>query len=112
MALPEKTLEFAWRELFNPLGMRNVTLEFDADRHIHRLSVHVGKREGLGALWIALPERGKAGDRRILPDGWVKFSASATLATDYGAGFWTNRSDNERALERVNMGIPRDAFYA
>ena len=23
---PERTLEFAWRELFNPLGMRNVTL--------------------------------------------------------------------------------------
>ena len=26
---PEQTLALAWRELFNPLGMRNVTLEFD-----------------------------------------------------------------------------------
>ena len=26
---PEQTLAFAWRELLNPLGMRNVTLEFD-----------------------------------------------------------------------------------
>ena len=26
---PEQTLALAWRELFNPLGMRNVTLQFD-----------------------------------------------------------------------------------
>ena len=62
-----------------------------------------------GLLYL---NEGMAGDRRILPDGWIEFSASATLATDYGAGFWTNRSDHERALEQVDLGIPRDAYYA
>ena len=47
-----------------------------------------------------------------MPDGWIEFSARATLGTDYGAGFWTNRSDNERANDRVSRGIPRNAFYA
>jgi CubicO group peptidase (beta-lactamase class C family) len=52
------------------------------------------------------------GDRRILHEDWVDFSAAATLDTDYGAGFWTNRSDHEHAKARVRLGIPRDAFFA
>jgi CubicO group peptidase (beta-lactamase class C family) len=55
---------------------------------------------------------GVVGDRRILPNGWVEFSARATLDTDYGAGFWTNRSDNQQAVNRVSWGMPRDAFFA
>ena len=50
--------------------------------------------------------------RRILHEDGVDFSAAATLGTDYGAGFWTNRSDHERAKGRLQMGIPRDAFFA
>jgi hypothetical protein len=42
----------------------------------------------------------------------VGFSAAATLDTDYGAGFWTNRSEQENAKARVGLGIPRDAFFA
>ena len=52
------------------------------------------------------------GGRHILHEDWVDFSAAATLDTDYGAGFWTNRSDNERAKARVRLGIPRDAYFA
>jgi hypothetical protein len=42
----------------------------------------------------------------------VDFSARATLDSDYGAGFWTNRSEHEYARGRVRIGIPRDAFFA
>ena len=52
------------------------------------------------------------GGRHILHEDWVDFSAAATLDTDYGAGFWTNRSDNERVKARVRLGIPRDAYFA
>lgn len=55
---------------------------------------------------------GAIGGRRILHEDWVDFSAAAALDTDYGAGFWTNRSENENAKARVSLGIPRDAFFA
>ena len=55
---------------------------------------------------------GVVGGTRLLPEGWVDFSSAATLDTDYGAGFWTNRSAHENARARVRLGIPRDAFFA
>ena len=55
---------------------------------------------------------GVVGGQRILQEDWVDFSAAATLDTDYGAGFWTNRSEHADARGRVRLGIPRDAFFA
>ena len=55
---------------------------------------------------------GIVGGKRILHPDWVDFSAAATLATDYAAGFWTNRSEHPNAKGRVRLGIPRDAFFA
>jgi CubicO group peptidase (beta-lactamase class C family) len=55
---------------------------------------------------------GMIGDRSMLHEDSVDFSAAATLDTDYGAGFWTNRSEHKRAKARVRLGIPRDAYFA
>src|SRR5206468_11929382 len=52
------------------------------------------------------------GGKRLLHADWVDLSAAATLDTDYGAGFWTNRSEHPHAKGRVALGIPRDAFFA
>ena len=53
---PEQTLAFAWRELFNPLGMRNVTLEFDGVGHAAGLDLHAGERARLGEVRPALSQ--------------------------------------------------------
>jgi CubicO group peptidase (beta-lactamase class C family) len=109
---PEQTLAFAWRELFNPLGMRNVTLQFDATGTLQGSSSMLASARDWARFGLLYLNDGTIGGRRILHEDWVDFSAAATLDTDYGAGFWTNRSEHERAKARVRLGIPRDAYFA
>jgi CubicO group peptidase (beta-lactamase class C family) len=109
---PEQTLAFAWRELFNPLGMRNVTLEFDGAGTLQGTAYMMASARDWARFGLLYLSDGVISGKRILHEDWVDFSAAATLNTDYGAGFWTNRSEHPNARGRVRLGIPRDAFFA
>jgi CubicO group peptidase (beta-lactamase class C family) len=103
----------AWarRELFTPLGMRHVTIEFDsAGTPIGSTRILASARDWarLGQLYL---DDGACGGRRILPPGWVRFSAAPTLDSDYGAGFWVNAGAAPHARGRVRAGMPADSFF-
>jgi CubicO group peptidase (beta-lactamase class C family) len=107
-------VRFARQELFGPLGMRNVTIEFDASGNPEGSSQMLASARDwarFGALYL---NDGMAGGKRILPEGWVKYSAAPTPNgwVGYGAGFWTNLGDSFGANYRVEHGWPRDAFFA
>ncbi|KQR78520.1 hypothetical protein ASG35_08820 [Burkholderia sp. Leaf177] len=104
---------FAGRELFAPLGMAGVTMEFD------------GAGVFVGSSYVYAPARAYArfGElylndgvtpqgRRILPEGWVAWSRRSTLNMAYGAGFWTNDGPSRMAASRVKQGFPKDGFFA
>jgi len=109
---PEQTLSFAWRELFNPLGMRHVTLAFDANGTLQGSANMLASARDWARFGLLYLNDGKIGGRRILHDEWVDYTTWATLDTDYAAGFWTNNSEHPNAQGRVQLGIPRDSFFA
>ena len=109
---PEQTLALAWRELFNPLGMRNVTLEFDGAGTLQGSTYMLASARDWARFGLLYLNDGVVGGKRILHEDWVDFCAAATLDTDYAAGFWTNRSEHPNAKGRVRLGMPRDSFFA
>ena len=109
---PEQTLAFAWRELFNPLGMRNVTLEFDGAGTLQGSTYMLASARDWAKFGLLYLNDGVVGEKRILHEDWVDFCASATLNSDYAAGFFTNRSDHPDARGRVHLGMPGDSFFA
>jgi CubicO group peptidase (beta-lactamase class C family) len=108
-------LQFANAELFAPLQMHHVTLDFDATgTPIGSSHMLASARDWarFGQLYL---DDGVIDGRRLLPEGWVQTSVTPTLATGYGAGFWTNRVPGLVAGWGVPWGLstaPRDAFFA
>ncbi len=107
----QDVVEFARKELFEPLGISTATVEFDTSgTPVGSIYVLASARDWarFGELYL---NDGVVNGRRILPEGWVNYSAAPTLDTDYGAGFWTNRGAHGDAEARIHAGMPEDAFY-
>lgn len=111
---PADALAFARRELFAPLGMVNVTLQLDGAGTIEGSGEMLASARDWARLGQLYLNDGIAGGKRILPEGWVNYSASATpnAWVGIGAGFWTNQGNSFGAKFRVDHGWPRDAFFA
>lgn len=111
---PADALRFARRELFAPLGMRHVTLQLDGAGTIEGSSEMLASARDWARFGQLYLNGGIVGGKRILPEGWVNYSAAATpnAWVGIGAGFWTNQGDSFGANFRVEHGWPRDAFFA
>jgi CubicO group peptidase (beta-lactamase class C family) len=111
---PADVVRFAERELFAPLGMRHVTLQFDGAGTPEGSSEMLASARDWARFGLLYLDDGVAGGERILPAGWVAASATPTPSAfvGYGAGFWTNRGDSFGAKYRIAHGWPPDAFFA
>lgn len=104
---PDDVLRFARRELFDPLGMRTTTLEFDATGTPIGSTYMFASARDWARFGMLFLDDGVANGRRILPEGWVRYSSSPTLRTHYAAGFWLGSRE-----WRDGWGVPPDSFFA
>ncbi|MGA8595520.1 MAG: serine hydrolase [Bryobacteraceae bacterium] len=105
--------QFAERELFEPIGLKHVTLEFDGvGTFVGSSHVYAPAREFARLGWLFLNDGVAPDGRRILPAGWAAYSRQCTLGSNYGAGFWTNDGLNAGAAWRVAHGFPKDGYFA
>lgn len=104
-------IRFAHRELFAPLGMRHVLMEFDgAQTLVGSTRIYASARDWarVGQLYL---DDGVVDGRRIFPAEWVADASRQTLHSLYGSGFWTNTGTAADG-SRLIPGMPVDAYFA
>jgi len=106
---------FPHEALFAPLGMRSAVFETDAAGTLLGSSfMHATARDWsrFGLLYL---QDGVWEGRRILPEGWVKYSSTATSTApigEYAAHFWANAGPPGEPERRRLPHVPVDAFQA
>ena len=112
----ESARQFVERELFEPLQFEHATLEYDsAGTPLGTIHLWASARDWARFGLLYLRDGVSPGGRRILPEGWVDYSARLTPQSEdhgYGAGFWTQRGNSRAARERIAAGMPADSFMA
>ena len=111
---PDAVVNFARRELFGPIGMKSALLEFDQSGTPMGASWAFATARDWARFGLLFLDDGIIKGHRILPEGWVDYSARPTpqAAPGYGAGFWTNRGEDDGARRRRVWGMPGDSFFA
>ena len=110
----EDVARFAHRELFGPLGMTTMTMEFDEAGNPMGASDMLASARDWARFGLLFANDGVIGGRRILPPGWADWSARPTPGAllGYGAGWWTNRGPTRAEARRRAWGAPADSFFA
>ncbi len=117
-SLPEpytEVMTFARKELFDKLGMSSIVLEKDPSGTIVGSSYGNATARDWARFGLLYLQDGVFNGERILPEGWVAYSATPTKKApkgEYGAHFWLNAGTGPDPATRPWPNLPEDTFFA
>ena len=109
----EDVQRFTRERLLSPLALTSMVLETDASgAQVGSSFSYATARDWarLGQFWL---QDGVWDGKRLLPEGWMKWSTSPAPAAprgEYGAQFWLNAGAD--GVDPPLPGLPRNMFYA
>jgi CubicO group peptidase (beta-lactamase class C family) len=105
--------DIARKYLFNDLGMRSAIIEPDPSGQMVGSSFMWATPRDWARFGILFLKDGVFHGKRILPEGWVKYSTTLTEDSygQYGAHFWKNEPD-PRNGQKTLPDVPSDTFWA
>jgi CubicO group peptidase (beta-lactamase class C family) len=104
---------FPRRALFAPLGMASAVLEPDAAGTFLAAAFAYASARDWARFGLFLLRDGVWEGRRILPQGWLRYSVTPTDVSDgqYGAHFWRRVPGFLRPYYTPRRSLPDDGFY-
>jgi CubicO group peptidase (beta-lactamase class C family) len=113
---PAGFARYAQKELFTPLGMRDVTMEVDGTGTPIASAFMFAPARDWARFGMLYLNDGVVGGKRLLPEGWVRASTTPFPGTGYGSGFFTNHvKGGEISNWGIGWGMPKapaDAYWA
>ena len=107
--------DFIRRELFRPIGMTTAVMEADPSGTFVGSSYVVATVKDWARFGLLYLNDGIWDGRRILPEGWVRYTTTPTPGAPqgkYGAMFWLNAGTPGNATDRMWPNSPADAYAA
>jgi CubicO group peptidase (beta-lactamase class C family) len=102
-------------KLFNKIGMTSALIEVDPTGTFVGSSFGYATARDWARFGLLYLNDGVWNGERILPEGWVKYTATPADATErgeYGAQWWLNAGAKGNPENRIYPAIPTDAFWA
>ena len=103
-------LDMPNRELFQPLGMTTALLELDPSGTFMGSSFAYASARDWARLGMLYLQDGVWNGRQVLPQGWVRYSTTPTVASGgvYGAHLWRTIPSVDSCSSST---LPEDAFF-
>ena len=106
---------FLYKELFDKIGMYSAIVEPDPSGTFVGSSYASATPRDWARFGLLYLQDGVWEGKRILPEGWVKYTTTPTPTApmgEYGAFIWLNSGAPNDPIKRRWPGSPRDVFAA